>query len=532
MKRFLLILAAVGMVFTACEENGGIEEENGQKDPTEQPGNGENGGENGDNQGGENGGNQGGENGDNQGGENGDNQGGENGGKDDVEIPADKTQAIKFQDEATKLLCILHWDENEDGELSYEEAAAVTDLDTAFKGSSIMVAFTELKYFTGLAEIAGNAFEDCVSLVKITLPEQITTIGISAFEGCTNLKKIEIPDSVTSIGNFAFSICSSLTSVTIPDSVTSIGKFAFEDCSSLTSVTIGQSVTSIGNSAFRDCSSLTSVTIPDSVTSIGSYAFYRCSSLTAIYGKYASADKRCLIIDGVLESFAPAGLTSYTIPDSVTSIGLSAFEGCSSLISISIPDSVTSIGKCAFEGCNSLTSVTIPDSVTSIGYKAFSGCTGELIINSKIIETDYTSKNYPAKSNDGWLYDSKFTKLTIGNNITKIGSYAFYDCDRLTSVTIPDSVTSIGERAFQFCSSLTSVTIGKSVTRIEEYAFSDCSSLKNVYCKPTTPPTGESLMFDYNPSGRKIYVPTASVNAYKSALFWRDYASDIVGYDF
>ena len=629
MKRFLLILAAVGMVFTACEENGGIEEENGQKDPTEQPGNGENGGENGDNQGGENGGNQGGENGGNQGGENGDNQGGENGGnqggenggnqggengdKDDVEIPADKTQSIKFQDEATKHLCTLHWDENEDGELSYEEAAAITDLDTAFKGSSIM-AFTELKYFIGLAEIAGNAFEDCVSLVKITLPEQITTIGISAFEdctnlkkieipdsvtsigdwafydctslarvdisdlsawckigfgsganplrngaklyldnneitelvipsditeikndafeGCTNLKKIEIPDSVTSIGNDAFENCTSLTSVTIPDSVTSIGKYAFSDCSSLTSVTIGHSVTSIGNSAFRDCSSLTSVTIPDSVTSIGSYAFYRCSSLTAIYGKYASADKRCLIIDGVLNSFAPAGLTSYTIPDSVTSIEMSAFEGCSSLISISIPDSVTSIGRSAFRGCSSLTSVTIPDSVTSIGNWAFFGCTGELIINSKIIETDYTYNNYPAESNDGWLDNSKFTKLTIGNNITKIGSYAFYYCDRLTSVTIPDSVTSIGERAFQFCSSLTSVTIGKSVTRIEGYAFDDCSSLKNVYCKPTTPPTGTSGMFHSNASGRKIYVPTASVNAYKSDLFWRDYASDIVGYDF
>ena len=129
----------------------------------------------------------------------------------------------------------------------------------------------------------------------------------------------------------------------------------------------------------------------------------------AFYGKHASLDNRCLIINGVLNSFAPAGLTEYTIPDSVTLIGGSAFERCTSL----------------------------------------------------------------------------------------------------TSVTIPNSVTSIGEDA-----------------------FSDCYSLTSVYCKPTTPPTGGSYMFHYNASGRKIYVPRNSVNAYKYAMFWNSYASDIVGYDF
>ncbi|MBO7311238.1 MAG: leucine-rich repeat protein, partial [Alistipes sp.] len=129
---------------------------------------------------------------------------------------------------------------------------------------------------------------------------------------------IKFDGEVTTIGEDAFSCCSSLTSVTIPDSVTTIGEVAFYECSSLTSITIPDSVTTIGYAAFLDCSSLTSVTIPDSVTTIGEKAFLVCSSLREFNGKYASEDGRCLIIDGTLNSFAPSGLTEYTIPDSVT----------------------------------------------------------------------------------------------------------------------------------------------------------------------------------------------------------------------
>ena len=282
---------------------------------------------------------------------------------------------------------------------------------------------------------------------------------------------------------------SKLTSISIPDSVTSIGFCAFYGSISLKSITIPDSVTSIGKGAFSYCKSLTNATISDSVTSIGQQAFAYCSSLVSV----TIPDSVTSIGD---EAFCLCeSLESVTIGNGVTSIGQQAFAHCSSLVSVTIPDSVTSIGRQAFAHCSSLVSVTI-NGVTSIGGLAFEGCTGELFVNC----------NIP----DGAFYKSAFTKATIGEGVTSIGYNAFGDCSSLTSVTIGNGVTSIGDRA-----------------------FSSCSSLTSVYCKPTTPPSsGGSYMFGYDAWDLKIYVPTKSVDAYKSAWYWSDYASHIVGYNF
>ena len=195
------------------------------------------------------------------------------------------------------------------------------------------------------------------------IADGVTSIGYKAFDDCTSLTSVTIPDSVTSIGEYAFYNCSSLTSVAIPDSVTSIGYEAFFNCTSLTSVTIPDSVTSIGADAFWGCESLTSVTIPGSVTSIGVGAFASCTSLTGIWvaegSSHYSSDASGVLFNKDMTTLVqcPGAFAAYTIPDSVTSIGGSAFRGCSSLTSVTIPDSVTSIGEWAFSGCDNLTDV-------------------------------------------------------------------------------------------------------------------------------------------------------------------------------
>ena len=234
----------------------------------------------------------------------------------------------------------------------------------------------------GVTYYESNDMPDCVKEVIITGGE---SIGERAFYRCSSLTSITISDSVTDIGEYAFDGCSGLTSVTIPDGVTSIGDDAFRKCSGLTSITIPDSVTDIGDYAFSRCSGLTSVTIPDSVIGIGGGAFSGCSGLTSIIVEqgndvYHSAGK-CLI--ETESKTLIVGCKNSVIPKdgSVTSIGDSAFDGCSGLTSITIPDSVTSIGWLAFDGCSGLTSVTIPDSVTSIGDWAFNECSGLTAIN-------------------------------------------------------------------------------------------------------------------------------------------------------
>ncbi|MBE6194923.1 MAG: leucine-rich repeat domain-containing protein, partial [Rikenellaceae bacterium] len=324
---------------------------------------------------------------------------------------------------------------------------------------------------------------------------------------------IKFDNTITSIGYGAFRVCTSLTSVTIPNSVTSIGDYAFGNCELLTSVTIGNGVTSIDGNPFL-C----------------------CPSLTAFYGKYASEDNRCLIVDGVLYSFAMAELTEYTIPDGVTEIGDYAFGECTSLTSVTIPDSVTSIGDYAFGECTSLTSVTIPNSVISVGRSAFAGCTSLKAFYGKFASSDNRCLIVDGVLNS-FAIGCGATEYTIPDSVTEIGECAFYGCRSLKSVTIPDSVTEIGEGAFAD-TWLTSVAIGNGVTSIGMYAFESCISLKEVYCKPITPPaaikgySGYWEAFESNASDRKIYVPRNSVEAYKAAEYWSNYADSIVGYDF
>ena len=219
-------------------------------------------------------------------------------------------------------------------------------------------------------------------------------------------------------------------------------------------------VASLGASCFKDCRGLTSITIPSSVTSLGESCFLFCS-----------------------------GLTSITIPSSVTSLGKSCFEGCSGLTSITIPSSVTSLGDYCFWGCSGLTSITIPSSVTSLGASCFYGCSG-------------------------------LTSITIPSSVTSLGGDCFSGCSGLTSITIPSSVTSLDKSCFYGCSGLTSITIPSSVTSLSEYCFYGCKNLETVYFE------GKYCRSNYAdlkiPTTCIIKVPTEYLQEYKDA-FGSDY---------
>ena len=173
------------------------------------------------------------------------------------------------------------------------------------------------------------------------------------------------------------------------------------------------------------------------------------------------------------------GLTSVTIPNSVTSINSAAFQNCTGLTSVTIGNSVTTIGSAVFYGCTGLTSITIPDSVTTMGTNAFRNCSG-------------------------------LTSITIPNSVTSISAAIFHDCTSLISVAIPNSVTTIGNSALRNCSSLTSVIIGNSVTSISLGVFINCSSLTSIISLATTAPTISNSTFQDIKTGGTLTVPTGS----------------------
>jgi hypothetical protein len=380
---------------------------------------------------------------------------------------------IVFADANVKTICLINWDTNSDGELSYGEAASMMRMGEVFKNHTEITSFDELQYFISLIAIDNSAFSGCSGLTSLTIPNTVTLIGSSAFSGCNGLTSLTIPNSVTSIGSYAFSGCSSLTGdLTIPNSVTSIGSYAFYNCSGLTgNLTISNSVTSIGNYAFYNCSGLTgNLTIPNSVTSIGKYAFQKCSGFTG----------------------------NLTISNSVISIGEYAFSNCGNLTgSLTIPNSVTTIGEGAFYYCESLNgTLTIPNSVISIGRSAFSGC-------------------------------SSLTGLTIPNSVTTIEYGTFSSCMGLTgSLVIPNSVTSIGDYAFSFCIGLTgTLTISNSVGSIGKHAFWNCTRLTSMVILTETPPTLGTEVFYNVSTSIPVFVPCGSVETYQAMDGWNSFAN-------
>ena len=339
-----------------------------------------------------------------------------------------------------------------DGVLTISGTGAMTDYGSS---NSPFLGRTDIQSVvikSGVTSIGNLAFCSCTKLVNITIPDSVTRIGYNAFEGCENLTSVTLPNSIDSIYLKTFMCCYSLESVTLPDSITGIYHGAFYGCKKLKNINIPDSVEHIDTYAFKYCPNLTSLTIPSSVESIGNDAIDKeckiiCEkgSKAEKYAKDNGLDYNYSDGDYIYKELADGNveITGYTgkasalsIPSTlggkkVTTIGVRAFQNCTSIKSVTIPDSVTSIAIYAFQSCSGLTSITIPNGVKIIKASTFQNCTG-------------------------------LTSVTIPKSVTEIEPQAFLNCDSLKTVTIPSSVVKISDHAFGYRAYNTTVyTISK-----------------------------------------------------------------------
>ena len=301
------------------------------------------------------------------------------------------------------------------------------------------------------------------------VPDSVTSLEAYSFFNCDSLERVFIPDSVTQIGDCAFYECSNLTEIPIPKTIKSIGERVFENCEKLTSIIIPDTVTSIEERAFYCCSEMTSIFIPASVSSIGNNAFGNCSKLSEITvsndNKYYTSKEGVLFDKNMSKLICyPEGkeVTSYTIPESVTSLEPYALQG-SRLNTITLPNNLKSIRKGALSYINGISTIYIPESVTSIDTLAF------FFSNLEKIEVNENNKHYSSK--DGVLFNKDLstlicypcsypeTEYTVPSGVSRIEEYSFYGVTNLQEIIIPSSVTTISNNVFYYYSG--KITINK-----------------------------------------------------------------------
>lgn len=336
--------------------------------------------------------------------------------------------------------------------------------------------------------------------------DSVTTLGDNLFYQ-SKISTVNIPATVTTVGNSVYSRCNNITSATIPATVTTIGNGMFDYCTNLVSVTLPNNMTVIPEYMFRGCTSLTSITIPNSVTTISSQAFSDCTSLTSI-------DLPSGLTSLDIAAFSNSGITSFNIPASVTTIGTNA------LASPACTTITVDSNNQTFESPSGSNCLFYKGSATIIR-----GCKGS-VIPSKAVGF---GENAFARSGITSIgIEGSGANLEIPSRFTTIPQYCFSFNDSLTTVTLPEGITTIQNYAFYNCKALETVTIPSTVTTINGGMLTNFvgSSLKSFTCLATTPPTLNNNPF-YGNNFFTIYVPAASVNAYKTANWWKDYKNKI-----
>ena len=371
-------------------------------------------------------------------------------------------------------------------------------------------SITSVMIDSGVTSVGNYAFYNCSALETVSLPEGLTSIGSNTFRGCSNLATVKLPESLQTIGSYAFRDCTSLGEVRIPAAVTSVSSSEpFEGCTSLTKVTFGSGMTKVPGNICREMKALTTVAYEDagSITDIGSYAFYNCTAL-----KTAPIPETVTNVENYA-FYNCSALEMVSLPEGLTSIGSNTFRGCSNLATVKLPESLQTIGSYAFRDCTSLDEVRIPSGVTSVsGSAPFDGCTSL---------TKVTFGKGITKVPGNICREMKaltMVEYEEADEITSIGSYAFYNCSALTKVTIPDTVTTVESYAFNKCSALETVSLPEGLTSIGNYAFRDCSSLATVTLPESLQTIGSYAFRDCTSLG-EVRIPSGVTSVSSSAPF-------------
>ena len=427
----------------------------------------------------------------------------------------------------------------------------------AFRGTNDGGHLTSVTIPSTVTEIEHDAFWLQMNLGNVTIPTSVKTIGDYAFCWCSSMTSVEIPNSVTTLGAHVFSQCKKLERVVIGTGVTAVNNDAFYGCEKLKSVDIPDNVTLIGANAFQKCTALESVTIGSGVSKISTYAFDGCSVLKTVtcvrstppvmsnsncfdastysratlyvpgasVNNYKSADwwRMFSAINSLPYDFYVNGIyykktSNNTVAVTYKDSNYNSYSGTVNIpASISVGGTtykVTKIGDNAFWQSKDLTAVTMPSTVTEIGSYAF--CLSGL--KSVVVGSG-------VKTIGNLAFDActSLKSVTLPEGLTTISAQAFMYCTALTSVVIPNSVTEIGTYAFNQCNALKTLTLGSGLQKLGNYAISQCEALTTITSLAKVPPTmASSNCFStstYN--NANLYVPKTSLNAYKSADWWR-----------
>jgi len=351
-----------------------------------------------------------------------------------------------------------------------------------------------------------------------------------AFYRNLNIKTVHFIESsnITTIGSNAFVQCQSLNDITFPVGLTTISNGAFYYCSGLTEIVLPTGLTSIGSGVFFRCGKLTALTIPPELSFIGTDSFtYTNIIFTVIDNSTFSVidDGKGLVRNNNELIAYPTATGSITLPTVLTTIAGHAFKGCTNLTDVILPAGLTIIGQEAFSDCTSLTEIFLPEGLTTIGFEAFLRC---ISLTEISLPAELTIIGAFAFSG------TSITSITLPTKITVIESVNFGGMTSLTNITLHEGLTTIGQEAFYNCTSLTEIVLPVGLNKIDMGAFIDCTSLILVTALGENPAILYSNWWDGNFStfnnthpDLRIEVPAASLETYKAAYGWSEYADRI-----